>query len=96
MEEGAVTVNNVVYSFRLSPTSFDKKSYMTYIKGYMKAIKASLAEKNPDRVPEFESKASGFVKKILGNFADYEFYVGESMNPDGKEEEEEERVVGGT
>lgn len=32
LEEGAATVNNVVHSFRLQSTSFDKKSYLTYLK----------------------------------------------------------------
>ena len=31
-EEGAQTVNNVVHSFRLQSTSFDKKGYLTYLK----------------------------------------------------------------
>ncbi|GAA5876092.1 hypothetical protein JCM5296_005577 [Sporobolomyces johnsonii] len=83
LEEGSMQVNNIVHSFRLTATSFDKKSYMTYLKGYMKAVKAKLAETNPDRVPEFEKAAAGFAKKVLGNFKDYEFYTGESMNPDG-------------
>ncbi|KAI8580680.1 hypothetical protein K450DRAFT_236794 [Umbelopsis ramanniana AG] len=82
-ESSSQTVNNVVYSFRLTETSFDKKSYMTYIKGYMKAIKGKLQESNPDRVPEFEKKAATLVKKIIANFKDYEFYTGESMDPDG-------------
>ncbi|KAI3633020.1 hypothetical protein MIR68_009095 [Amoeboaphelidium protococcarum] len=83
VEEGTETVNNVVYSFRMQSTSFDKKSYMTYIKGYMKALKAHLTEKNAERVPDFEKEVQPFVKKILENFKDYEFYVGESMNPEG-------------
>ncbi|KAI8391496.1 Mss4-like protein [Radiomyces spectabilis] len=82
VESTTQTVNNVVYSFRLTETSFDKKSYMVYIKGYMKAIKAKLAETNPERIPIFEAKASSFVKKLLANFKDYEFYTGESMDPD--------------
>lgn len=32
LEEGAAQVNNVVYSFRLQSTQFDKKSYLTYLK----------------------------------------------------------------
>lgn len=32
LEEGAVTVNNVVHSFRLQPTTFDKKTYLGYLK----------------------------------------------------------------
>ena len=32
LEEGATQVNNVVHSFRLQSTTFDKKSYLTYLK----------------------------------------------------------------
>ncbi|KAG1207831.1 hypothetical protein G6F35_010939 [Rhizopus arrhizus] len=32
VESTSQTVNNVVHSFRLVETQFDKKSYMTYIK----------------------------------------------------------------
>lgn len=56
---------------------------MTYLKGYMKAVKAHLQTSNPDRVAAFEKEAQDFAKKVLGNFKDFEFYVGESMNPDG-------------
>lgn len=83
VENTSQQVNNVIYTSRLAETSFDKKSYMTYIKGYMKAIKAKLEETNPERVAVFEQKATPFVKKILANFKDYEFYTGESMNVDG-------------
>ncbi|KAL4075822.1 translationally controlled tumor-associated [Scleroderma yunnanense] len=83
LEDGAKQVNNVIHSFRLQPTSFDKKSYLTYLKGYMKAVKAKLAETNPDRVEAFEKGASAYAKKIVANFKDFEFYTGESMNPDG-------------
>ncbi|KAJ7368350.1 translationally controlled tumor-associated [Mycena albidolilacea] len=80
LEEGAKQVNNVVHSFRLQPTTFDKKSFLTYLKGYMKAVKAELP---PDRVETFEKGAQAFAKKIVANFKDYEFYTGETMNPDG-------------
>lgn len=36
-----------------------------------------------DSVTEFEKGASGFAKKIVANFKDYEFLIGESMDPDG-------------
>ncbi|KAJ8481970.1 hypothetical protein ONZ51_g5674 [Trametes cubensis] len=83
LEEGAQTVNNVVYSFRLQSTQFDKKSYLTYLKGYMKAVKQHLQETKPDRVEAFEKGAQAFAKKIVANFKDFEFYTGENMNPDG-------------
>jgi len=80
LEDGATTVNNVVHSFRLQSTVFDKKSYLTYLKGYMKEVKKKLPE---ERVPIFEKNASAFAKKIVANFKDFEFYTGSSMNPDG-------------
>ncbi|KAL1738557.1 Mss4-like protein [Schizophyllum fasciatum] len=83
IENGAQQVNNVVHSFRLQSTQFDKKSFLTYLKGYMKAVKTKLAETNPDQVATFEKGASTYAKKIIANFKDYEFYTGESMNPDG-------------
>ncbi|KAK4211955.1 Mss4-like protein [Rhypophila decipiens] len=85
VEDADVKVNNVINSFRLQSTSFDKKSYLTYLKGYMKAVKKALqdAGKSEEEVKEFETKAQGFAKKIIANFKDWEFYTGESMNPDG-------------
>jgi hypothetical protein len=32
LEDGATQVNNVIHSFRLQSTTFDKKSYLTYLK----------------------------------------------------------------
>jgi len=83
LEDGAAQVNNVVHSFRLQSTTFDKKSYLTYLKGYMKAVKEKLKVSNPDRIEAFEKGAAAFAKKIVANFKDFEFYTGESMNPDG-------------
>ncbi|KAH9977794.1 Mss4-like protein [Lactifluus volemus] len=80
LEDDDKTVNNVVHSFRLQPTSFDKKSYLTYLKGYMKAVKAKLPQ---ERVSDFEKDAQNYAKKIVANFKDYEFYTGESMSTDG-------------
>ncbi|PVU94845.1 hypothetical protein BB561_002225 [Smittium simulii] len=83
LDDSVVQVNNVIHSFRLQQTSFDKKSYMTYIKGYMKEVSNYLTENNPERLSTFKEKAPAFVKKIISNIGDYDFYVGESMNPDG-------------
>ncbi|KAH7262636.1 translationally controlled tumor protein [Fusarium tricinctum] len=86
LDDQVTKVNNIVSSFRLQSTTFDKKSYLTYLKGYMKAVKAALQEKNADAetITAFEKGAQAFVKNtILANFKDYEFYTGESMNPDG-------------
>jgi len=85
VEDGAQQVNNVVNSFRLQSTQFDKKSYLSHLKSYMKKVKESMKAKgaSDDEVAAFEKGASAFAKKIISNFKDYDFYVGESMDPDG-------------
>ncbi|KAI6119302.1 translationally controlled tumor-associated [Pisolithus croceorrhizus] len=63
LDDGTTQVNNVVHSFRLQPTTFDKKSFLAYLKSYMKAVK----------VEAFEKGASAYAKKIIANFKDFEF-----------------------
>ncbi|ODQ77050.1 hypothetical protein BABINDRAFT_163783 [Babjeviella inositovora NRRL Y-12698] len=82
LEDGTETVNNVVYSFRLTPTQFDKKSFLVYIKGYMKKVKAYLAEHDPEAISAFEKGATTYVKKVVSSFGDWDFFTGESMDPD--------------
>jgi len=86
LDDSVQKFNNIVHSFRLQSTQFDKKSYMGYLKGYMKAVKAALQEKGApaEEISAFESGAQKYVKETLSpNFKDFEFYTGESMNPDG-------------
>ncbi|KFH42423.1 Translationally-controlled tumor protein-like protein [Hapsidospora chrysogenum ATCC 11550] len=86
VEDQAQKVNNIVYSFRLQPTNFDKKSYMSHLKGYMKAVKNKLKEKgaSEETIAEFEKGAQKYVKeKLIPNFKDFEFFTGESMDVDG-------------
>ncbi|KAG8944596.1 hypothetical protein FRC00_010516 [Tulasnella sp. 408] len=80
LEDGAVQVNNLVHSSGLVQTSFDKKSYTSHLKAYMQAVKAKLQESNPDRVAAFQKGAQAYAKKILGNFDNYDFYIGKSMS----------------
>jgi len=51
----------------------------------MKKVKEALKAKGAgdDVVKEFETGAQAYAKKIVGNFKDYDFYIGESMDPDG-------------
>ncbi|KAI8799380.1 translationally controlled tumor protein [Cladochytrium replicatum] len=83
LEDGMVTVNDVVYSFRLQQTSFTKEDWTKYIKGYMQSLKKHLEATNKDRAATFQKSVQEAVKKILKNFKDYEFYVGETMDPNG-------------
>jgi len=85
VEDGAVQVNNVVNSFRLNPTSFDKKQYLSHLKTYMKKVKDAMKEKGAGEaeITAFEKGAQSYAKKIVSNLKDYDFYIGESMDPDG-------------
>lgn len=49
----------------------------------MKKVKEYLKANKPDEIEAFEKNAQTFVKKIVANFGDYEFLIGESMDPDG-------------
>jgi hypothetical protein len=84
-EDTTSTVINVVNNFRLNETSFDKKSYLGHLKQYMKKVKETMKEKNAsdEEIKEFETGAQTFAKKVVGSFKDWEFYTGESMDPDG-------------
>ena len=55
---------------------------MAYIKAYMKRLSEKLKETAPDRVVPFQKSAQEFVKKVIGNFDDYSFYMGASMDPE--------------
>jgi hypothetical protein len=51
----------------------------------MKKVKDGMQKKgaSEDDIKAFETGASAYAKKIVGNFKDYEFLIGESMDPDG-------------
>lgn len=85
MDDGKTTVIDVVHSFRLTSAPFDKKAYLGHLKDYMKKVKSTLKENgaSEDTIKEFETGASAYAKKIVGKFKDYDFYIGESMDPDG-------------
>lgn len=84
-EDGAQTVLDVVHSFRLTNTQFDKKAYLSHLKTYMKKVKETMKANGADdeAVAAFEKGAGAYAKKIISNFKDYDFYIGESMDPDG-------------
>jgi hypothetical protein len=84
-DDNTTTVLDVVHSFRLNETQFDKKSYLSHLKTYMKKVKETLKSNgaSDETVAEFEKGAQGFAKKVIANFKDYEFLIGENMDPDG-------------
>ena len=70
-------VIDLVHNNRLMETSFDKASYMAYIKGYMKALMEKIKEdstKDADYIKEFAASAQTFVKKVAGSIDDWQFF----------------------
>ncbi|XP_008275425.1 translationally-controlled tumor protein homolog [Stegastes partitus] len=82
-DTNSVSGVDIVLNHNLQETCFDKKGFQGYLKGYMKAIKTSLQESEPDRVESFMTEAQLGAKTILANFKNYQFFTGSSMNPDG-------------
>lgn len=82
LDDSIQTKIDIVDAFRLEETPFDKKSYLSYLKGYIKSIRSKIEEKDPSKVPVFESSAQAYAKKVISNFDNYRFYQGESMDPE--------------
>uniref|UniRef100_A0A2K5E6N6 Translationally-controlled tumor protein n=1 Tax=Aotus nancymaae TaxID=37293 RepID=A0A2K5E6N6_AOTNA len=82
-ESTVITGVDIVMNHHLQETSFTNKAYKKYIKDYMKSIKGKLEEQRPERVKPFMTGAAEQIKHILANFKNYQFFIGENMNPDG-------------
>jgi len=76
---------DVVLNHRLCETfAFnDKKSYLGYLKDYMKKITLKLTETKPEEVDTFKNNINKQMKDILGRFKELQFFTGESMDCDG-------------
>lgn len=85
MEEGATQVIDIIDGPRLASVSAFPKTNFKDFKAQMKPFIKAVVDKLEDEaaLAEFKAGAAGALKFIFSNLADYEFYVGESMNPDG-------------
>lgn len=79
----ALQVINLVDAHRLQVAAFDKKSYLNYLKGYMKAVENYLATTAPDKVQAFKTQAQETAKAIVADFDSYTFYQGENADAEG-------------
>jgi hypothetical protein len=83
VDDKTVTVIDVVDSLRLAEISLDKKGFMAYIKGYLKAIKEKLeASGKADRVAPFQKGATELVKYLVSKWDEVQIWTGESGNWD--------------
>ncbi|XP_006727742.1 translationally-controlled tumor protein-like [Leptonychotes weddellii] len=84
-ESTVITGVDIVMNHHLQETSFTKEAYKKYIKGApgLHEIKGKLEEQRPERVKSFMTGAAEQIKHILANFKNYQFFIGENMNPNG-------------
>ena len=69
-------VIDVIYNNTLTETSFEKKAYMAYIKGYLKGVVEKMKElgKDEEEIKAFQTNAQTFIKSVIGSFDDYQFF----------------------
>lgn len=73
-------VVDIIDGFRYSETSYSKKDFGAYIKGYMQRVKKHLEQNNPSRVDKFIDGAQKLVKQIVARFDDCAFFLGEQLD----------------
>jgi len=74
---------DIVMNSRLVEYAMSKKDYMTHIKEYMKEVKTKLENENSPDKDTFQKNVQEFIKEVLANFKDYQFFCGENMKPEG-------------
>ncbi|XP_070263714.1 translationally-controlled tumor protein-like [Myotis yumanensis] len=74
---------DIVMNHHMQEASFTKEAYKKYIKDDMKSFQGELEEQRPERVKPFMTGAAEQIKHTLANFKNYQFVVGENVNPDG-------------
>lgn len=67
----------------------DKKTFTAMMKKYVKQVRMQLKETNPEREEKFVADMNEFVKNILKNFKDYDYYHG-TVDYDAMEEKIDE------
>lgn len=67
---------DVIHNNRLQESTFDKASYMAYIKGYMQNLMAKMKEGGADEATckAFAAGAQAMVKKVVASIDDWQFF----------------------
>ncbi len=75
-DSGIISGINVCLDNRLTETAFaGKKDYQKYIKGYMGSIKKRLEDDDKTaELDKFQSGMASFMKEMMKEFSEYQFY----------------------
>ncbi|EET02390.1 IgE-dependent histamine-releasing factor, putative [Giardia duodenalis ATCC 50581] len=78
-DEDAEKVIDVVFRYNLTEAEFTKKTLMSNLKKFMKAMSKSLKKtKSEEEVTAWQEKVNAWVTGLLEKFDDYNFYLGAS------------------
>lgn len=75
-------VIDLVDSFNYGEAGFDKASFVTYFKGFMKKVLEHLQANNPDRVAAFKAGAKDLFAFLKDNFDDLTIYTPSDYDQD--------------
>ena len=85
IDDQAQIVLDLVFGYKYEQTTFTKKTFLAYIKAYMQKIIEKFTARNApeEEVTAFKTGCQDFVKVILENFKEYEFYMNSENSTDG-------------
>jgi len=75
LDNGKQKVVDVVHFNRLVETCYDKKAYMAHIKAYLKAVNEKIKAVDEEASAKFMSNAQVFIKKVIADFGEYQFFL---------------------
>ncbi|EEP78094.1 conserved hypothetical protein [Uncinocarpus reesii 1704] len=89
-----VMVHDIEEAFQLQWLNVDesgnetkpsKDNFKSHLKSYVRRVNEKLKEKgaSAEEIKEFQTGAAAAVKKILGNYDNYDVLMGASMDPNG-------------
>ncbi|MGI4458304.1 translationally-controlled tumor protein, partial [Klebsiella pneumoniae] len=81
LEESGTTGCNIVIAQRLQETQFTKAQYKVYIKDYSKKVLEYLTKNKPERVDGFKAASAAGMKRVMGNFKNWQFFTGKKNGP---------------
>ncbi|KAJ0070091.1 hypothetical protein NL108_002418, partial [Boleophthalmus pectinirostris] len=84
-ESGVDIVLN--HHLQQTPAFKTKEEFLKYLKAYMKGLKSKIEETCPEKLTKFQEDAQKASKKMLSMkcvlLNVFQFFTGESMNPEG-------------
>ncbi|RNE98832.1 IgE-dependent histamine-releasing factor [Trypanosoma rangeli] len=86
VDDSKKQVIDVVHNNRYTETNYDKNSYMAHIRSYMKQLLEKIEDAEEKK--KFQANAAAFVKKVIKDIDDYQFFI-----PEGNEEDPDNGMI---